>query len=93
MGILEKFNTETITINNSQIHIDGTLEQLDNTFNIYGNYQDSGDANDAVVTIKNKSNLDHVHGGYSASADANYNADANNNVAGDIDENSFTEAK
>ena len=35
--------TEKITINNSQIYIDGTLEQLDNTFNIYGNYRDSGD--------------------------------------------------
>ena len=68
--------TETITINNSQIHIDGTLEQLDNTFNIYGNYQDSGnangDGNTINVTIQN-SNLSSIYGGFSGSDNANKN--------------------
>ena len=69
-----------ISIDNNKIVINGQTTELQSSEDVYGNYQDSGDANDAVVTIKNKSNLDHVHGGYSASADANYNADANNNV-------------
>ena len=71
--------TEKITINNSQIYIDGTLEQLDNTFNIYGNYRDSGDGdangNGTItnVNITNNSNLSSIYGGYSASANANNN--------------------
>ena len=71
--------TETITINNSQIYIDGTLEQLDNTFNIYGNYRDSGDANGnenetiTNVNITNNSNLSSIYGGFSGSDNANKN--------------------
>ena len=67
--------TETITINNN--YVDGIIGQLGNTFNIYGNYQNSGDANGngttTNVNITNNSNLAHVHGGYSASANANNN--------------------
>ena len=69
--------TETITINNN--YIDGTLEQLDNIFNIYGNYRDSGDANGnengtiTNVNIINNSNLSSIYGGFSVSADANSN--------------------
>lgn len=71
--------TETITINNSQIYIDGTLEQLDNTFNIYGNYRDSGNANgneNGIITnvnIINNSNLSIIYGGFSGSDNANKN--------------------
>ena len=69
--------TETITINNSQIYIDGTLEELDNTFNIYGNYRDNDNANGngttTNVNITNNSNLSIVYGGFSVSADANSN--------------------
>ena len=69
--------TEIITINNSQIYIDGTLEQLDNTFNIYGNYRDNDNANGngttTNVNITNNSDLSIVYGGFSVSADANSN--------------------
>ena len=69
--------TETITINNN--YIDGTLEQLDNIFNIYGNYRDSGDANGnengtiTNVNIINNSNLSSIYGGFSGSDNANKN--------------------
>ena len=62
-----------ISIDNNKIVINGQTTELQSSEDVYGNYQDSGDANDAVVTIKNKSNLDHVHGGFSASANANDN--------------------
>ena len=98
--------TETITINNN--YVDGIIGQLGNTFNIYGNYQNSGDANGngttTNVNITNNSNLAHVHGGYSASANANNNVVnidnstlvrvfggyANSNQSGNANENKVT---
>ena len=66
--------TETITINNN--YVDGIIGQLGNTFNIYGNYQNSGDANGDGTTINvtiQNSELSNVYGGYSASANADNN--------------------
>ncbi len=67
--------TETITINNN--YVDGIIGQLGNTFNIYGNYQDSGDANGngttTNVNITNNSNLSSIYGGFSGSDNANKN--------------------
>ena len=65
--------TETVTINNNKIDINGITQTLDKIDNIYGNYQDSGDANGANVNITNNSNLNHIYGGFSASANANNN--------------------
>ena len=64
--------------NGTAISIDGNKIvgqniELQATDSVYGNYQDSGNANGANVTIKNKSNLDHVYGGFSDSANANNN--------------------
>ena len=74
--------TTAIIINNNEFKINDTTSQsLNNRANVYGNYQDSGDANGANVNITNNSNLNHVYGGFSASANAN------NNVV-NIDDNS-----
>ena len=55
----------------------GQSTELQETDSVYGNYKSNEDANGANVTIQN-SNLNHVYGGHSASANAN--ANANNNV-------------
>ena len=57
--------------------INGQTTELQPSENVYGNYRDSGDANGngttTNVNITNNSNLAHVYGGYSASANANNN--------------------
>ena len=66
-----------ISIDDNKIVINGQTTELQPSENVYGNYRDSGDANGngttTNVNITNNSNLAHVYGGYSASANANNN--------------------
>ena len=78
--------TETVTINNNKIDINGTNQTLDTTDNIYGNYQDNSDANGDGMkpnTSISSSNLGNVYGGYSTNDNANKNVvniDNNSNL-------------
>ena len=69
--------TTPIIINNNEFKINDTTSQsLNNTANVYGNYQDSGDANGdgntTNVTIQS-SELFRVFGGHSENGNANNN--------------------
>ena len=79
--------TTQIIINNNEFKIDDTTLSLDNTANVYGNYQTTenatGDGTIINVTIQS-SKLDSVYGAHSENADA-----INNNVLIEGANNSF----
>ena len=79
--------TTQIIINNNEFKIDDTTLSLDNTANVYGNYQTTedatGDGTNNNVTIQS-SKLDSVYGAHSENADA-----INNNVLIEGANNSF----
>ena len=84
---VEGDGTTPIIINNNEFKIDDTTLSLDNTANVYGNYQTTedatGDGTNNNVTIQS-SELNSVFGAHSEYADAN-----NNNVLITGDNNSF----